>query len=229
MFHLIVVLSIISTVWGSAILPRPPMLDGRIVGGEDVQITQYPYQVSVRLLGSHVCGGSILNENYVVTASHCIYNLNPAYYSIAYGISNIRTEASRNVITAAATIKHPNYNSNTIDFDVALIRLQKPIPFSSLAQPINLASVQPRAGDLAVVTGWGTTAENGVTSDNLQMVQVQIVDRGVCDAQYYGVNDITERMICAGVNGGGKDACQGIHLRLFLICSFYNLLFFKTR
>lgn len=45
--------------------------DGRIVGGKDADIEDFPYQVSLRFLDDHFCGASILSEKYVLTAAHC--------------------------------------------------------------------------------------------------------------------------------------------------------------
>lgn len=42
----------------------------KIVGGVEVEIEDYPYQVSLQRI-LHICGASVLNENYVVTAAHC--------------------------------------------------------------------------------------------------------------------------------------------------------------
>lgn len=50
-----------------------PMLDGRIVGGKPTTIEDYPYQVSLQHRSSHVCGGVVISEDYVVTAAHCTF------------------------------------------------------------------------------------------------------------------------------------------------------------
>ncbi|XP_073844564.1 trypsin beta-like [Musca autumnalis] len=198
-----------ASAYGSIILPRlVPDLEGRVVGGEDTTIDQYPYQVSVRMLGSHICGGSIYNSRVVVTAAHCIYSfLGASSYSIQYGVTKVG--GSTNVIGAERIVKNENYDSNVIRNDVALIFLSSDIPFSANAQPIPLASAEPTPNTVAVVTGWGTTEEDGTSASILQKVEVLIVDRNACNRQYAGINEITDDMLCAAVENGGKDACQG--------------------
>jgi secreted trypsin-like serine protease len=50
---------------------REPSRNGRIVGGVDSRIEDFPYQVSLRYNREHWCGGSILNADTVITAAHC--------------------------------------------------------------------------------------------------------------------------------------------------------------
>ncbi|XP_075166395.1 trypsin beta-like [Haematobia irritans] len=199
----------ITSAYGSIIMPRLiPDLEGRVVGGEDTTIDKYPYQVSVRILGSHSCGGSILNSRVVLTAAHCIYSfLGASSYSIQYGITTVG--GSTNVIGAERIVKHAQYDSSTINNDVALIFLSSDIPFGPNAQPIALATADPVATTPATVSGWGTLEEDGASAKILQQVEVLIVDRAFCRQQYNGVNMITEGMVCAAVENGGKDACQG--------------------
>jgi trypsin len=76
-------------------------------------------------------------------------------------------------------------------------------------RPISLAIVEPPAGALAVVTGWGSLTPGGSLPTQLQAVEVDIVSREECDRAYAAYGGITENMICAGVPKGGRDACQG--------------------
>lgn len=52
--------------------PKVPMLDGRIVGGSAVEITSYPWQLSLRRSSSHSCGASIISSTWALTAAHCV-------------------------------------------------------------------------------------------------------------------------------------------------------------
>ncbi|XP_054737873.1 trypsin alpha-3-like [Anastrepha obliqua] len=192
-------------------------LDGRIVGGENADITDFPYQVSVRYLVSHSCGGSILDTGdektkglYVVTAGHCVTPTLPRQHSIKYGVTKYK-DVSGGIAFVDRIFRHEQYNANTIDYDIALIRLMTRIPFSDKAQPIRMANATPPAGTAAVVTGWGSGQEGGQLLTALQQVSVEVVDHSECEQQYapYTYNTVTERMLCAGVPEGGKDACQG--------------------
>ena len=92
------------------------------------------------------------------------------------------------------------------------VSFQVSVPFTigPGVQPIPLACVEPPAGSLAVVSGWGTLTAGGSTlPSQLQAVEVNITSRAACNSAYAAYGGITVNMICAGVTGGGKDACQG--------------------
>ncbi|KAJ9596142.1 hypothetical protein L9F63_027233, partial [Diploptera punctata] len=105
-------------------------------------------------------------------------------------------------------IMHPIYN-NDYDYDVALLRMSTPFVYSNAVQPISMTTVAPSAGTAVVVTGWGALFAGGYSPSQLQQVQVNIVDQQECNRNYRLYGGVTDRMICAGVSQGGKDACQG--------------------
>jgi trypsin len=96
-------------------------------------------------------------------------------------------------------------NNFSVPFQVSV-----PFTYGTGIQPIALTSVEPSAGALAVVSGWGTLTAGGSTlPSQLQAVEVIITSRAACNSAYANYGGITVNMICAGVTGGGKDACQG--------------------
>uniref|UniRef100_A0A3P8S820 Zgc:100868 n=1 Tax=Amphiprion percula TaxID=161767 RepID=A0A3P8S820_AMPPE len=114
--------------------------------------------------------------------------------------------------TVSQIIIHPNYDSSTLNNDIALLRLSSSVTFSTYIAPVCLAASDStfHAGVNTWVTGWGTIA-SGVSNpfpQNLMEVQVPIVGGRQCNCSY-GVGQITENMLCAGLPEGGKDSCQG--------------------
>ena len=117
-----------------------------------------------------------------------------------------------NRVDVAEILDHPDYNSDTLDNDYAILRLANPVNFTNEVSPACLpADVSATyAGVLATVTGWGTMkagygAPGGKRPTELQDVDVPVGTNEWCNEKYgYG---ITDNMICAGERR--KDSCQG--------------------
>ncbi|XP_018572008.1 trypsin-3 isoform X2 [Anoplophora glabripennis] len=185
-----------------------PRLDGRIVGGEATSIATYPYQISLQLLSTHICGGAIISSDWIITAAHCVVDSPvPSYLSVRAG-SSTRNSGGQ-VYTVVKVISHPSFLTSTLDYDVALLQLSSSISTTN-ASAISLAAsgTGPAANLTAVVTGWGATSEGGSAATTLQVVEVPVISRTDCETAY--PLRLTDRMFCAGILGvGGKDACQG--------------------
>lgn len=97
-----------------------PMLDGRIVGGHDVNIEDFPYQLSLQSYGRHICGASIISEQWALTAAHCVKYTDPKVVSFRSG-SSIRGEGG-NIHNAIQIFVHP-LNQN-LDYDYALVKVK---------------------------------------------------------------------------------------------------------
>ncbi|NP_001011209.1 trypsin 10 precursor [Xenopus tropicalis] len=175
--------------------------DDKIVGGYHCSV---PYQVSLNA-GYHFCGGSLINEHWVVSAAHCYQSK----MELRIGENNIELlEGTEQFIQSAKIIRHPQYNSWTIDNDIMLIQLQEPAQLNNEVQPIPLPTECPPVGSICLISGWGNTLSNGVNyPDLLQCIEAPILSDQECRQSYPG--SITDNMICVGYLEGGIDSCQG--------------------
>ncbi|PNF41029.1 hypothetical protein B7P43_G08502 [Cryptotermes secundus] len=208
MLRFLVLASLVVYSLGAVTRLRRPRLDGRIVGGEEVDIANFPYQLSFEYSNSHRCGASIVSANWVVTAAHCVDGASASRVQFRAGSSRRGTGGSLH--PASELIANPKYDYYTIDFDIAVARVSVSFTFGTGIQPIALAREAPSAGEDSVVSGWGTLSSGSSSLPTvLQAVTVKIVASADCSAAYDSYGGITENMICAAVSGGGKDACQG--------------------
>lgn len=175
-----------------------------IVGGVEASVGEFPFIVSLHGRSGHYCGGSLIADDWVLTAAHCMEG--ESAVKVVIGLHDQREPGNAEAIQSKRIIVHPKYNSSKVDYDYALIQLQK----SSSYPPVALSNVDlpGKAEILSTVAGWGLTKETGGTLPRrLQKVDVPLVSRATCSKGYPG--QITERMICAGYEEGGKDSCQG--------------------
>ncbi|CAG5031188.1 unnamed protein product [Parnassius apollo] len=204
-------LSLIFTIFGVVVSLSTTKTkeDVRIVGGEDIDITEAPYQVSLFKRGRHSCGGSIIANDIIITAAHCVVDTIPRDYLVRVGSSS--TQRGGELYPVGDLIWHSNFTYLKMDSDVALLWLTKPIQFREGVAPIEMLKQgqEIQDGDIAKVTGWGNLREGGGYPSTLQMVLVPTVSSRDCSAAYSAMYSITSTMLCAGVPEGGKDACQG--------------------
>ncbi|XP_036380683.1 ST14 transmembrane serine protease matriptase b [Megalops cyprinoides] len=189
----------------------------RIVGGDAALEGEWPWQVSLHVKGmGHVCGASVINNRWLVTAAHCVQDNDKVKYSQpqtweAYLGLHVQQKPSQNTLqrNLKQIIPHPYYNTYTFDNDIALMELDTPVPLSQYIWPICLppSTYDFPAGESVWITGWGATREGGSGATVLQKAEVRIINSTVCNQLMGG--QITSRMLCAGVLKGGVDACQG--------------------
>lgn len=179
-----------STVTATA--PSPPLAEDRecrscrcglintlhrIVGGQETRRHQYPWMTVVQLAGRFYCGGSLINDLYVLTAAHCVEGVPPALITLRFLEHNRSDSAATVLQRGAVRVKsHELYNPRSFDNDIALVQLDRPLSFEAHMRPVCLPV--PSAsfdGDVAVVTGWGALREGGAATDTLQVSEVVVL------------------------------------------------------
>ncbi|WNG17215.1 DUF1986 domain-containing protein [Cystobacter fuscus] len=206
-----------------AVAPQESLGSDRqeIVGGSDTSISTHPWQISFQYAwGGPLCGGSILNEHWILTAQHCVYEggfavTSPSTVRIAAGSSKLSTmEREGQIRFVDDVISFPGFAGVKKGKDVALLHLSKPLTFNGKVAPIALATAEDEAagltdpGVISTVTGWGDLSYNGSSPDTLQAVDVPLLSHEDTDAAY--PEDITADQLGAGIIGvGGIDSCQG--------------------
>uniref|UniRef100_A0A3Q2Q1E7 Peptidase S1 domain-containing protein n=1 Tax=Fundulus heteroclitus TaxID=8078 RepID=A0A3Q2Q1E7_FUNHE len=191
----------------------------RIVGGEAAPEGSWPWQVSLHSQ-AHFCGGSLINNLWVLTAAHCVPGGNPSDIRVYLGRQSQQGSNPNEVLrTVEQIIVHPEYNGDTNDNDIALMKLSSAVNFSAYISPVCLAASDSTfySGVDSWVTGWGNVGSNVPlpSPQNLMEVEVPVVGNRRCKCSY-GVSSITDNMICAGLLTGGKDSCQVIILNCFI-------------
>ncbi|XP_077114246.1 trypsin-like [Ranitomeya variabilis] len=178
--------------------------DDKIVGGYTCAQNSVPWQVSL-YSGYHFCGGSLINNLWVVSAAHCY----KSSLQVRLGEHNIAvSEGTEQFISSSKVIRHGSYSSYTLDNDIMLIKLASAATLNSYVKAISLPSGCPSAGTSCLISGWGNTLSSGTNMPNLlQCVDAPVLTAAQCSSAYPG--EITSNMICVGYLEGGKDSCQG--------------------
>jgi trypsin len=183
---------------GSSAAPSP-----RIIGGSNATQGEFPYQVLLDLDGAE-CGGSILDSIHIVTAAHCVEDINfdypqiikPTTISLAYGGVHIPGATSTDdmtVVGAPGAVGHVSVDprrwrsslpTNTEDpgeFDSALLTLNQPLTLDGthakaipLASASNLSAAFSPSANDPWVTGWGLTDPADKTSISDTLQKVRV-------------------------------------------------------
>uniref|UniRef100_A0A8C6ULW8 Zgc:92313 n=1 Tax=Neogobius melanostomus TaxID=47308 RepID=A0A8C6ULW8_9GOBI len=213
---------------------RPPAAETRIVGGVDATAGKWPWQTSS---SGHVCGGSIIAKDWVLSAAHCFPNPSDlGSFTIYVGRHKLNGlnyhESSHRVRQIVIADGYTEPHSGR---DVALVQLSTPVTWSDYVHPVCLpasGTLFP-SGMMCYVTGWGNIRNDvplpGVGT--LQEVKVPILSQSSCE-EMYNLNpkeqiDILYNMICAGYQEGGKDSSCCVFIspgRLWgpLMCQMVN-------
>ncbi|XP_037021633.2 mannan-binding lectin serine protease 2 isoform X1 [Artibeus jamaicensis] len=188
----------------------------RIYGGQNAKLGDFPWQVL--LLGDTAAAGALLYDNWVLTAAHAVYAQKEDASSLHIRMGMLkRLSPHYTQAWAEAVFIHEGYTHDvSFDNDIALIKLKNKVVINSNIMPICLptkaAESFMRTNDIGTASGWGLT-QRGLPARSLMYVDIPVVENQKCAAAYekkpHPGAQVTDNMLCAGLESGGKDSCRG--------------------
>ncbi|KAL5119931.1 hypothetical protein ACEQ8H_002029 [Pleosporales sp. CAS-2024a] len=204
----------VPAVVSSAVVPKdvPDPGTSMILGGVRAGQGEIPFAVTIELDGTagHQCDGILLNRDTVLSTGKCFNNRQPGEFFVRAGTTNRVLGGA--ISRISSIIIHPDFyaSRSVLDFDVAILKLSRPILTSSTIQYANLppSGSDPATRTWVTVAGWGATQVNSNdASFYLMKTWLSVVGRGTCTRDYRGAAIITDRMFC--LTSRGKDTLAG--------------------
>jgi len=183
----------------------------RIVGGTEATPHSYPWMAALFVDGKWFCGGTLISDEWVLTAAHCAKDASEM--RIMLGAHEIKEESEEGRIEVITRdfFTHENYNTINLHNDLALVHLPEPVTFTDTIRPVCLPTWSDWetiwAEELVQASGWGKPTDQATSvSPVLREVTVDVIKNRVCALQYPTV--INKNIICISGHDG-KSTCSG--------------------
>ncbi|XP_052894628.1 brachyurin-like [Anopheles moucheti] len=192
----------------------------RITNGQLASTGQFPYQAVIYSEAGNgyysLCGGTILTQNYILTAAHCVTNnvgqiLTGGFVILGATNRDVVQSTQQRIQFGSGGIRvHSQYDPNNILNDIATIRLNSPAVFNTYVTTIDLPALSDTrqfGGVQGTASGFGRTADNSAPSSVLMFVRNPVMTNAQCN-QYWSTSSVQAQHVCLDPTGG-RSACHG--------------------
>ncbi|XP_047504675.1 trypsin-3-like isoform X1 [Pieris napi] len=141
-----------------------------LVEAKDISREKVPYVVSIREAANHLCSGTILRGNWVLTSPQFVYDLQPELLLIVMGTVD-KTDLNALSVRVKKIEVHPDYHGLAFTNALALLKTKEDISYSKLVMPIELPTAPTKIDENLLALGWKFEEDKNPTN-NLQVKNV---------------------------------------------------------